>query len=117
MYSALDRTFHVLFPHRFHGVLAHIKAEEVINNLHVSKIGEKLALLCLCEIVNNVGFPDLEKQTECVRKAEEKLPELLGVNPDHEFHMAEVEIIHNLLKSGSSFADIEKMYKNKIPPR
>lgn len=108
--SFVDRAHKVLFPHSIHPIEEWKKAEKILEEFDVPKLSEDLSLGVLCEIILFTFFPNLGRKTRCIRRAEEKLPELLGVNPDHEFHMAEVEVIWDLLREGKSAEEISQMF-------
>ncbi len=90
--NPLDEAFDILFPnYENYPISRHKKADMVIKNLNVRKIGEENAFRVCCEIILRVNFPSRAETTNVVGRAEHLLPEILGTNPDHEYHMDEVE--------------------------
>ena len=100
--NPLDEVFDVLFPnYPHHPISNHKKADMVIRNLNVPKIGVEKAFSVCCEVILRVDFPSRDQRANIVGRAEHLLPEILGTNPDHEFHMDEVEYLEQkYLKSG-----------------
>ncbi len=89
-----------------------IKAKAILDDFDVRRFGEKHALYVLCCIVTEVNFPR-EIHEIYIRKAEEKMPELLGTEPEHEFHMDEVAYIKHLMNAEFKLEYIRKMYQKK----
>lgn len=113
--SALGLAHKKLFSHRLRQMPHWKMAKDVLDNFDVRVLGEDLALKVLCEVILYTFFPDLEERTKCIGKAEEKLPEILGVNCDHEFHMAEVEYIwRELVQKGKTASDISKLFATQV---
>jgi len=109
--NPLDEAFDVLFPgFSDHPISHHKKAELVIKNFDVPKIGEENAFRVCCEIILRVNFSNREHKTDIVGRAEQFLPEILGTNPDHEFHMDEAEDLERRYIS-SSFEEIKILYQ------
>ena len=110
MRAALDIAFEKLGLKSYGHLLSWQKAEKVLENFNVPVLDEWLALMVLCEIICFVHFPNEVLLRANVQRAEEKIPELLDVNPDHEFHMDEVEVIYDQLMCGKSPEEIGRLY-------
>lgn len=105
--NPLDEAFDILFPnYPHHPISSYKKADMVIKNLDVPKIGLENAFRVCCEVILRVNFSNREQKTNIVGRAEHLLPEILGTNPDHEFHMDEVEYLERrYFESGQKFND------------
>ncbi len=110
--NPVEKCFEILFPKGSQEKNLWEKSIRVMGNFDIKTVGKELALKCLCYMVNGVNFPK-DIKTESILKAEGFFPEILGVAPEHEFHMAEIEIIENLLNEGKTVKEISEMYKNK----
>ncbi len=83
------------------------KAEKVLENFSVPELGEELAARFLCDVVTEIRFPNDRISYENVLHAENLLAEVLGINPDHELHMDEVEIIQRQFRDGESLEQVK----------
>lgn len=114
--SYVDRVFSSLFPGEGDGLLAWQKAEMVLEHFNPMVVGEELALRCLCEIACRTDIPDVEKRTKIVFRAENKMPEILGVHPDHEFSSDEAEaLLYEFEVNGRTMEQVSMMYHAKYP--
>lgn len=107
--NLIDDAFHILFPnYPFHPVSEYKKADMVMRHLNVPAFGEEQSFLICCEVILRVQFPENKREfgRSVVLRAENLLPEILGTNPDHEYHMDEVEHLERrYFKSGRKFND------------
>lgn len=105
----IDEAFCILFPNRlFFPISEHKKADMVMRNLNVPAFGEEQSFLICCEIILRVRFPEKDRDfgRAVVLRAENLLPEILGTDPDHEYHMDEVEHLERkYFESGKKFND------------
>jgi len=77
--------------------------------------GETLSVRCLIEIINHVSFTTNKEREKHVLWAEGLLPEILGMHPYHEIHMAETEFIEYLFNEGRTLENIkEKIFTNQL---
>lgn len=86
------------------------KTELVLEKFDVPRLGEELAAKVLCEIITTVHFPNDAISYRNVLRAESLLAEVLDINPDHEIHMDEVEIIENQFKRGESLEEVKNHF-------
>ncbi len=109
--NPLDEVFGVLFPDFSHYPISDSrKADMVIRDFNVQKIGEEKAFCVCCEIILRTNFLDRTQRKKIIGHAEHFLPEILGTNPDHEFHMDEVADLEERYLS-SSFEEIKILYR------
>ena len=103
--TVLHSAYNLLFcrPQHYH---EWEMAKEIIDNFDVRIFGEELSAKVLCLIFHQ----------EYIRKAEEKMPELFGAEPEHEFHMDEIAVIENMFNNGVQIKEIRKMYRIKFKP-
>ena len=118
--TALDRVFSLLvspsaFPY------SPRKKVEILHNdgkfstkklieLFGENIGETLSVRCLIEIINHVSFATDKEREKHVLWAEELLPEILGIHPHHEIHMAETEFIEYLFNEGRTLKNVKEKF-------
>lgn len=107
--TTLQRAYNLLFcgPQHYH---LWEMAKAIIDNFDVRILGEELSAQVLCFIIAQINFPLIFHQ-EYILKAERLLPELLGVNPDHEFNMDEAEYIQHLFTEGKNLNYIKQIYQ------
>ena len=82
------------------------RAKKLLDNFSVPLLGERLALAALCEVICYVHFPDQKTTHLYVTKAEAKIPEILGINPEHEIHMDEATVMLRYLDEGRTIEEI-----------
>ena len=107
--SLIEEAFHILFPnYPHHPISEYKKADMVMRYLNVPAFGEEQSFLICCEVILRVQFPENKREfgRGVVLRAENLLPEILGTNPDHEYHMDEVEHLERrYFESGRKFND------------
>ncbi len=89
------------------------KAVLILKNFSVPVLGERLALQVLCEVINYVQFPTKEMTVLICGQAANKIPEILGLNPDHELSADEVVFIQMHLEQGESIKEIEEHWRSQ----
>lgn len=85
----------------------HMQAADVLNRFSADRLGKRLALSCLCEIINHVQFPKDRKELHdrLIERAEDLILRILSINPSHEFHV-DVVRIEQLLNQDKSIEEI-----------
>lgn len=91
MNITLNRAYQVIFDEKPSSDLLDWQvAEKIIDNFNVPKLGEDLAKEVVYTVVLDTRFPNQEKTTEVVGRAEGFASELWDDLPD-EVHMADLE--------------------------
>jgi len=94
--TAVTRAYLFLFPEGVEESQWR-RAEEVLNHFDVVGLGERLALLVLCEIIIHVKFPSREVQEKLVLRAEGLIDEILDIPSYHETNMDEIQNVEQML--------------------
>lgn len=90
----LKKAYKIIFNQTGDDLESWQRAEAVIKNFDVKKIGEELARGVIFEIVNHIQFPNAEKTREIVGKAENLATEFIAeFSPQNEPNMDEMDYL------------------------
>ena len=109
----VEEVFLIIFPQGNKDLTEGEKAALIVDNFNVPTIGEESALKCLCDIAVRTHFIDPVEGERVVRHSLELITELLPLDVNHEYHVAEASAVLYMFEEGKTYEEVTNAFKRR----